>query len=65
MRQLQKLPKPAVLEQNEIPWLAAFVDDPDNPTKRYRYRHPEIKSTLRTETSDKCVYCESKIGHAR
>ena len=28
-----------------------------------RYRHIDIKQTLRQETHDKCIYCESKISH--
>ena len=63
MRSLQKLPKPEVLAVNEVAWLEEYLADPQNSTKRYRYRHPEVKATLRTETSNKCVYCESKIGH--
>ncbi len=63
MRELQKLPKPQVLVANETPWLEEYIADPTNSTRRYRYRHPDIKETLRTETSNKCVYCESKLGH--
>ena len=35
----------------------------DKLSNKYRYRHPEIKTTLKEETGWKCVYCESKIGH--
>lgn len=63
MRSLAKLPKPEVLAANEAIWLDEFLADPENSTKRYRYRHPQIKTTLRAETSNKCVYCESKLGH--
>ncbi|MGA9658335.1 MAG: HNH endonuclease, partial [Asticcacaulis sp.] len=44
-------------------WAAEFVADKTNVTKKYRYRHKDIKSSLVAETSNKCVYCESKIGH--
>ncbi len=27
------------------------------------YRHPDVKSSLVRETSEKCAYCESKITH--
>ncbi len=27
------------------------------------HRDPEVKQLLRRETSEKCVYCESKISH--
>jgi uncharacterized protein (TIGR02646 family) len=46
-----------------VTWLADFVADRKNATKRYRYRDPAIKEVLRQETGWKCVYCESKIGH--
>ena len=63
MRNLQKLPIPHVLATNHETWLAHYLADKLNQTNRYRYRHPDIKSTLRAETGEKCVYCESKIGH--
>lgn len=64
MRALTKLAKPTVLAEHEVQWLAEFLEDPTNATKRYRYRHPEIKGTLKEETADKCAYCESKLGHS-
>ncbi|TWX55201.1 HNH endonuclease [Colwellia hornerae] len=63
MRKIDKLPKPQILIDNETPWLIAFKADKSNATKKYRYRHADIKTTLRSETNDKCVYCESKVGH--
>lgn len=63
MRNLEKLPVPGILSSNHDEWLAAYVEDQNNPTKKYRYRHVEIKTTLKEETGWKCVYCESKIGH--
>lgn len=63
MRKLNKAPKPEVLEANEASWLDEFLADRQNKTKRYRYRDSTIKEALKQETSDKCVYCESKIGH--
>ncbi len=64
MRKLTKLVEPEILASNGARWLEEFLADPTNKTRRYRYRNPEIKSALRTETSDKCVYCESKLGHS-
>ncbi len=55
--------KPAILEENEAQWLADYLADKGNSTKKYKYRHAEIKQTLKDETGYKCVYCESKIGH--
>lgn len=63
MRVLEKLEKPEVLRVNETAWLEEYLADKENNTKRYRYRHPEIKEALKNETGFKCIYCESKIGH--
>lgn len=63
MRKIEKLKKPEVLETNETDWLKTYKEDKKNSTKKYRYRHIDIKSKLKEETSNKCVYCESKIGH--
>jgi hypothetical protein len=63
MRNLEKAPKPGVLVANEVRWLEEFLADRDNKTKKYRYRDAEIKAALKAETNEKCVYCESKIGH--
>lgn len=63
MRSLEKLPKPHVLELHEQGWLEDYLSDRANNTKRYRYRHSEIKQRLKEETGFKCIYCESKIGH--
>lgn len=63
MRNLNKNEIPNVLAENQEGWLAVYLLDKTNATKKYRYRHPEIKSALKEETGWKCVYCESKIGH--
>jgi uncharacterized protein (TIGR02646 family) len=63
MRNLTKRPKPVVLAENEVNWLSDYLSDLSNTTNKYRYRHRDIKSELKIETSDKCVYCESKIGY--
>ena len=63
MRRLDKSACPDVLERNGVRWLHEFLEEPNNATRRYRYRHPSIKRRLKNETYAKCVYCESKIGH--
>lgn len=63
MRKLTKGDIPVVLGDNQVTWTAEFVADKTNATKKFRYRHPDIKAALKEETSSKCVYCESKIGH--
>lgn len=63
MRNLTKLPIPAILAENHEEWLRLYLDDKSNSTNKYRYRHIDIKDTLKKETGWKCIYCESKIGH--
>ena len=53
---------PQVLSDNAANWLAEWLEDKSNATKRYRYRHSDIKEALNRETHDKCVYCESYLG---
>ena len=63
MRCLKKLDEPKVLEINKTKWLNDYLADKANTTNKYRYRHSDIKQTLKEETGFKCIYCESKIGH--
>lgn len=63
MRNLNNLPEPAILTANHSNWLSEYKADKTNTTKKYRYRHTDIKTALTSETGFKCVYCESKIGH--
>jgi hypothetical protein len=63
MRRLTKLPIPEILRESCDAWLAEFLEEPKNATKRFRYRDPAIKTTLKEETGWKCIYCESSIGH--
>jgi uncharacterized protein (TIGR02646 family) len=68
MIKLRKGPEPAVLETNRATWervLRAHDANQTTPSKTElsRYGHPEIKSALLNETSEKCAYCESKFQH--
>lgn len=63
MRNLTKLGEPEVLALNHECWLIEYKADKESSTKKYRYRHRDIKEALKAETGYKCVYCESKIGH--
>jgi 5-methylcytosine-specific restriction endonuclease McrA len=63
MRRITKAEIPAVLAQKQAEWTQEYIAEPGNGTKKYRYRHGDIKSALVHETASKCVYCESKIGH--
>jgi uncharacterized protein (TIGR02646 family) len=62
MRNVAKLPEPSILIEKKEEWKAALLADPSDANKNH-YRHPQIKEALKAETHDKCVYCESKIGH--
>lgn len=62
MRRVSKGEEPPVLASNRVKWEAAFAAAPTSRS-RFKYRHPEIKNALYDETSSKCVYCESKVGH--
>lgn len=63
MRKLIKLEIPDILADKQDEWLGEYLHDKCNTTKKYRYRHPDIKLKLKEETAWKCIYCESKIGH--
>jgi hypothetical protein len=63
MRNLTKGVCPPVLAENAAAWTAAYAADLDGSTARYRYRHREVKGAIRDEAFDKCVYCESRVGH--
>lgn len=63
MRNLDKAACPAVLAENHDGWSEAYQADPTNATAKYRYRHPDVKAAIRAEAHNKCVYCESKVGH--
>jgi hypothetical protein len=62
VRNVAKLPEPSILTERKEEWESALSVNPSD-TNKNRYRHQEIKQTLLTETNNKCVYCESKIGH--
>ncbi|GLR72195.1 HNH endonuclease [Agaribacter marinus] len=60
--------KPEILEINEQIWTEEYIklmngDESIPKIARFRYRHKDIKSALRDEANDKCIFCESKISH--
>lgn len=68
MIKLAKSEAPAVLVENGPAWIAALkrhieMGTEPTETERSRYRHPDIKRALVSETSGKCAYCESKLRH--
>jgi uncharacterized protein (TIGR02646 family) len=68
MRVLVKGAIPAILAAQGTTWrdeLIARLATGQKPTDAMlgRYRHPQIKDSLLSETAEKCAYCESKIRH--
>ena len=68
MIQLVELAKPQVLVDNALNWtktVMTFVNSgqkiPD--TDKNRYSHTDIKTQVKLETKEKCVYCESQVTH--
>ncbi|MCR3969326.1 HNH endonuclease [Aeromonas veronii] len=68
MIKLTKNNKPEILLKNAEKWTEDILSKLQNAEKlsntdNARYRHPEIKSALISETNGKCAYCESKLLH--
>ena len=67
MIKLFKGGEPEILTENGRKWRAEYLtglqQESLTESKKFRYRHPHIKEALRTETYNKCAYCESKISH--
>ena len=68
MIQLNKLPKPLVLEENGTEWTKDLMELVNSGKKipaniGGRYRHTQIKDAVKIETNEKCAYCECNITH--
>jgi CRISPR/Cas system Type II protein with McrA/HNH and RuvC-like nuclease domain len=67
MIRLKRGPKPHILEEKGEEWKQTLLQKLHlgtlSPTEKNRYRHPDIKAALVTETHGKCAYCESKLRH--
>ncbi len=63
MRQLLKGPKPPVLVVNEVEWTTNYVAAYGTLAERSaeKWRHAQIRESLRIETGAKCAYCESYV----
>ena len=62
MRKLAKYREPQELRDMKDYWKQKVVEKGTDYYKT-KYRARPIKEALKLETSNKCVYCESKIGH--
>ncbi len=68
MIKLYKREEPEVLRDNAAAWLAILQQkvvsgQAATEAEKSRYRHKDIKDTLKLETSGKCAYCESYLLH--
>jgi uncharacterized protein (TIGR02646 family) len=68
MINLTKCGKPQILVDKADAWTTALVaklNRGENPTpaEKARYRHPDVKAALVSETNGKCAYCESPLQH--
>ena len=62
MRPLVKGPKPGVLARNEDVWTEEYLQaDPSERRSKERWRHAEIKASLRDELGGRCAYCEGYV----
>lgn len=62
MRNLSKLNEPQELREMR-PYWERKVSQVGSEYYKSKYRTPPVKRQLKEETSTKCAYCESKIGH--
>ena len=62
MRNLEKLHEPYELKEMRPYWELKVVEVGSDYYKT-KYRSASIKKVLKQETGNKCIYCESKIGH--
>lgn len=68
MIHLTKTAAPAVLLENAVKWTETLLQNlalgvKPSDTAKGKYRHPQIKAALVSETYGKCAYCESKLRH--
>ncbi len=67
MIKINKSPCPEILQENSEVWTKELLKKKENGegvnTIQNRYKHEDIKNTLKKECFNKCIYCESKINH--
>lgn len=67
MIRLTKLDEPQSLIRNKARWTEELLeviltgDSKAIYAKKKKYNQPDVKIQLRTETQDKCAYCESRV----
>lgn len=68
MIQLAKRAIPQVLADNGLNWTKALMNYVNNGNEipksvKNKYSHDAIKTEVRLETNEKCVYCESQVTY--
>jgi uncharacterized protein (TIGR02646 family) len=68
MIKINKGPEPNILMNNKAAWTAELMGyihtNVKVPEGVYsRYNNDEVKTALKTECSNKCMYCESHVSH--
>lgn len=66
MIKIQKQQCPNILIENKESWteeLLKYVRDDSEPPDSIvlRYKNPEIKQAVKEDSTEKCIYCESKV----
>ncbi len=68
MIKLTKLAEPQVLIDNKAQWTTQLLghiarNEKVPPSLSNAYNITEVKDNLRSESNNKCMYCESTVGH--
>lgn len=61
MRFIERLTKPAILEEKADQWRDAFVSSGKKRPDNSKYAHSQIRESLNTMSFCKCFYCERKL----
>jgi uncharacterized protein (TIGR02646 family) len=66
MRHIERLHKPAILEEKQAEWQAKYEErltmEPKARPDSTKYAHKQIKDTLYAMSNGKCFYCETKLS---
>ena len=61
MRHIERLPKPAILEEKSERWRDAFINSEKKRPDNSKYAHRQIRDSLNAMSFHKCFYCERKL----
>ena len=63
MRALKRFGKPDILQKKQKEWTDAFIASGKKRPDSSKYRNPNVLSSLRNISHDKCFYCEALLRH--